>query len=71
MVAISGTAKNAPASHHILDQNIRANSIIKLLRLSRFHIIFGSKIFPDINCGINKQANNTKEVTLESNTAKL
>lgn len=49
IIAISGTARNAPTSHHILDQNTRAISIIKLLRLSLFPIIFGSKTFHDIN----------------------
>ena len=71
MAAISGTARNAPISPHILDQKIRAKSIINELRLSLFHIIFGSIIFPEINCGIKRQASRRNEAKELSNTAKL
>jgi len=71
IIAISGTARNAPTNHHILDQKTKASNITKLLRFNLFPIIFGSNIFPEINCGTNIHTRRTKGVKLESKTVKL
>lgn len=71
MLAMSGTARNAPAIHQILDQNIRAIRITKELKLSLSHITFGSIIFPEINWGIKRHARRIIEVTQLSNWTKL
>jgi len=71
IAAISGTARNAPINPHILDQNISASSMTKELRFSLFPIIFGSIIFPEINCGIKRHARRKNEEKELSNTAKL
>ncbi len=70
-LAMSGTAKNAPAIHQILDQNISEIRIIKPLKLSLFHISFGSIIFQVINCGIKRQARKAKDNHTVSNSTKL
>lgn len=71
ILAINGTARNAPTTHHIPDQKISAIIITNELRFSLFPIIFGSIIFPEINCGINKQASKIKETKVLSNCTKL
>ena len=70
-MAISGTARNAPASHQKLDQITRARRITNELRFSLSPISFGSIIFAEINCGISKHARSRNEVPEVSNTTKL
>lgn len=70
ILAISGTARNAQATHQILDQNMRAMIMIKELRLSLSHITLGSMTFHEINCGIKRHASNIIEVTPLSNCTK-
>lgn len=68
--AIIGTARNAPASHQSEDQNISASIITKVERLSLFHIIFGSRIFHEISCGIMRQARRRNDNPTLSNCTK-
>jgi hypothetical protein len=68
---MSGTARNAPTIPHILDQKISESNITNQLRLRRFPIILGSKIFPEINCGINKHTKRITDIRPVSNTVKL
>lgn len=70
-VAISGTARNAPASHQKLDQITRARRITNELRFSLSPISFGSITFAEINCGMSKHARSRNEVPELSNTTKL
>lgn len=71
ILAISGTARNAPIIPHIPDQNISATMMINELKLSLSHIIFGSMTFPEINWGINRHAKRINGARLVSNCTKL
>ena len=71
MLAIKGTAKNAPIIPHIPDQNMSATSMTNQLKFNLSHIILGSIIFPDINCGTKRHTSKINGVKLLSNWTKL